>query len=199
MRLENCLEDMSVISNALATVTSNASRFSNAKDKPKRVTTLRAYQRFRGTVTRTAKHTGFTEQIYVKTAGIPVQENDAAEQLADIERKLAELTAKHVRLSHAISGLSADKIRSSFSESRYEDLQNVDLTIRGLEGYVNKLIRDSVQPHPYMQRLSDSVAEYRLAISDLLMILDQCFNEVDVVESKTDLIDEGLFANFSFH
>ena len=35
MRLENCLEDMSVISNALATVTSNASRFSNAKPKAK--------------------------------------------------------------------------------------------------------------------------------------------------------------------
>ncbi len=30
MHLENCSEDMNVISNALATVTSNASRFSNA-------------------------------------------------------------------------------------------------------------------------------------------------------------------------
>ncbi|SLV72123.1 Uncharacterised protein [Klebsiella pneumoniae] len=35
MHLENCLEDMNVISNALATVTSNASRFSNANSTPK--------------------------------------------------------------------------------------------------------------------------------------------------------------------
>lgn len=199
MRLENCMEDMSIISSALATVTSNASHFSNAKAKPKRVATMRAYRRLHGKVTPTARHTGFTEQVYMKTEGIPVQENEAAAQLADIEMKLSELTAKHVRLTHAISGWSAEKICSSFGESRYEDLKNVDLTIRGLEGYVSKLIRDSAQPHPYLKRLNNAVTEYRLAISDILMILDQCFNGVEVSESKTDFIDEGLFANFSFH
>lgn len=202
MRLENCMEDMSVISNALATVTSNASRFSNAKAKTKSkriVIEPLAYQRFRGTVRRTARYTGFTEQVYVNTAGIPVQENDDAAKLADIESKLAELTAKHVRLTHAISGLTAEKIRTSFGEGRYEDLKNVDLTIRGLEGYVNKIIRDSEKPHPYLKRLSDSVTEYRLAISDLLMILDQCFNDVKIIESQTGLIDEDVFASFSFH
>lgn len=199
MRLENCLEDMSVISNALATVTSNALRFSNAKAKPKHVANRHTYLRFAGSVKHTAKFMGFTVQEYVSTAGISVRENDAAVQLAEIERKLAELTAKHVRLIHAISDLSAAKIRADFSESRYEDLQNVDLTIRGLEGYVNKLIRDSDKPHPYLKRLSGSITEYRLAISDLLMILDQCFNEVEITESSTGLIDDNLFANLSFH
>ncbi|MES3469411.1 hypothetical protein [Citrobacter europaeus] len=202
MRLENCLEDMSVISNALATVTSSASRFSNAKTKAKSGRAFVepfAYLRFRGTVKRTAKYTGFKEQIYVKSAGIPVQENSDATQLAEIENKLAELTAKHVRLAHAISGWKAEKIRSCFGESRYEELKNVDLTIRGLEGFVNKLIRDSEQPHPYLKRLSDSVTEYRLAISDLLLILNQCFNDADVIESQTGLIDEDVFACFSFH
>lgn len=201
MRLENCLEDMSVISSAFATVTSHASRFSNAKAKPKRVADHRAHLRFGGMVRvrRTAKNMGFTAHDSVRTAGISVQENDALLQLVDIESKLAELTAKHVRLSHAISGLSAEKIRSSVGESRYEDLKNVDLTIRGLEGYVNKFIRDANQPHPFMKRLNDSITEYRLAISDLMMILEQCFNDVESTESKTDFIDEGLFANFSFH
>ncbi|MEA9393545.1 hypothetical protein SJI19_23955 [Acerihabitans sp. TG2] len=95
--------------------------------------------------------------------------------------------------------MSAEKIRTSFGESRYEDLRNVDLTIRGLEGYVNKFVRDANQPHPYLKRLSDSITEYRLAISDLLMILDQCFNEVEFTDSHTGFIDENLFANFSFH
>ncbi|EOV3130183.1 hypothetical protein ACOB7R_003851 [Enterobacter hormaechei] len=202
MRLENCLEDMSVISNALATVTSNASRFSSAKPKAKSGGIFiepQSYRRFRGTVKRTAKFTGFKEQAYVRTAGTPVQDKSEAAQLAEIESKLAELTAKHVRLSHAISGWEAEKIRSSFGESRYEELKNVDLTIRGLEGFVNKLIRDSEQPHPYLKRLSDSITEYRLAISDLLLILNQCFNDVDVVESQTSLIDEDVFASFSFH
>ena len=31
------------------------------------------------------------------------------------------------------------------------------------------------------------------------MILNQCFNEVEVIESQTGLIDEDVFANFSFH
>ena len=202
MRLENCLEDMSVISNALATVTSNASRFSNAKPKAKSGRVFiepLGYRRFRGTVKHSAKFAGFKEQTYVRTAGIPVQENSDAAQLAEIESKLAELTAKHVRLAHAISGWKAEKIRTSFGESRYEELKNVDLTIRGLEGFVNKLIRDSEQPHPYLKRLSDSVTEYRLAISDLLLILNQCFTDVDIIESQTGLIDEDVFANFSFH
>ena len=202
MRLENCLEDMSVISRALATVTSNASRFSNARPKAKSGRVFlesHSYQRFRYTVKQSAKFAGFKEQSYVRTAGIPAQENSDAAQLAEIESKLAELTAKHVRLAHAISGWKAEKIRSCFGESRYEELKNVDLTIRGLEGFVNKFIRDSDQPHPYLKRLSDSVTEYRLAISDLLLILNQCFNDVDVIESHTGLIDDDVFASFSFH
>lgn len=201
MHLENSLEDMNVIGNALATVTSNASRFSNAKvvSSSEHVQEQRPGSRYRSLIKRAARHTGFTGKKYVKTACLPVQENDAAAQLAEIEVKLAELTAKHVRLAHAISDYTAEKIRSSFGESRYEDLKNVDLTIRGLEGFVNKLIRDSAQPHPHMLRLIDSVTEYRLAVSGLLMILDQCFNKVEVVEPKTGFIDEGLFTDFSFH
>ncbi|QNC21212.1 hypothetical protein H5C73_24170 (plasmid) [Escherichia coli] len=121
MRLENCLEDMSVISNALATVTSNASRFSNAKPTAKSGRDFiepRGYRRFRGTMKPSAKFTGFKTQTYVSTAAIPVQENRDAAQLAKIESKLAELTAKHVRLAHAISGWKAEKIRSNFGESR---------------------------------------------------------------------------------
>jgi len=199
MRLENCLEDMSVISNALATVTSNASRFSNAKVKPKQAVKPLAYQRFRGSVNPTTKHMGFTAREYVSTAGISVEKNNASTKLAEIEGKFTQLTAKHVKLAHAISDLSAEKIRTNFGESSYEDLKNVDLTIRGLEGYINKLIRDANQPHPYIKRLSGSITEYRLAISDLLMILDQCFNEVEFTESQTGLIDENVFDNFSFH
>ena len=119
--------------------------------------------------------------------------------MAEIEQRLEELTTKHVRLTHHISGYSAEQIRDMFGESRYEDLKNIDLTIRGLEGFVNKFIRDVDQPHPYMKRLSDAITEYRLAVSDLLMILNQCFNEVEVIESQTGLIDEDVFANFSFH
>ena len=202
MRLENCLEDMSVISNALATVTSNASRFSNEKPKAKSGRAFiepLGYRRFRGTVKHSAKFAGFKVQAYVSTAGIPVQENRDAAQLAEIESKLAELTAKHVRLANAISGWKAEKIRICFGESRYEELKNVALTIRGLEAFVNKLMRDSEQPHPYLKRLSDSVTEYRLAIADLLLILNQCFNDVDVIASQTGLINEDVFANFSFH
>lgn len=202
MHLENCLEDMNVISNALATVTSNASRFSNAnstpKAFPKRVhTKFKLRPRFGG-ITRP----GFADSNEFRlpqTEGIPVAESDTAAQLADIEQRLAELTAKHVQLTHNISGYSAEQIRETFGESRYEDLKNVDLSIRGLEGFVNKFIRDVEQPHPYLKRLSDAITEYRLAVSDLLMILNQCFNEVEVIESQTVLIDEDVFANFSFH
>lgn len=205
MHLENCLEDMNVISNALATVTSNASRFSNANSTPKAFP-KRVHTKFKmrpriGGITRSTRP-GFADSNEFRLPqieGIPVAESDTAAQLADIEQRLAELTAKHVQLTHNISGYSAEQIRDTFGESRYEDLKNVDLSIRGLEGFVNKFIRDAELPHPYLKRLSDAITEYRLAVSDLLMILNQCFNEVEVIESQTGLIDEDVFANFSFH
>ncbi|EPU3948296.1 hypothetical protein ACYI82_004938, partial [Klebsiella variicola] len=89
MHLENCLEDLRVVSNTLATVTSSVSRFLNDKPKSKAKTSgrivleVRAYKRFRGTLTPTAKYTGFTERDYVKTEGIPVQEHDVASELVD--------------------------------------------------------------------------------------------------------------------
>lgn len=174
MRAEHCMEDMTVISSVLATVTSDASRFLNATISARR------------------------EQQHPRTAVTSASENDVAAQMADIETKLAELAAKYVRLTHALSDASEEQIRADFSEDRYEDLQNVGLSLRGLEGYINTLLRDSQPPHPYLQRLGDAVTEYCVAISDLLMVLDPCFREFDIVESKTAVIDEGLFANFSF-
>ncbi|EMD1827496.1 hypothetical protein VQU99_001257 [Klebsiella pneumoniae] len=205
MHLENCLEDMNVISNALATMTSNVSRFSNANSTPKAFP-KRVHTKFKmrpriGGITRSTRP-GFADSHEFRlpqTEGIPVQESSMVALLAEIERRLEELTTKHVRLTHHISGYSAEQIRDMFGESRYEDLKNIDLTIRGLEGFVNKFIRDVDQPHPYMKRLSDAITEYRLAVSDLLMILNQCFNEVEVIESQTGLIDEHVFENFSFH
>ncbi|EOI3343399.1 hypothetical protein ACMSJO_004390 [Klebsiella pneumoniae] len=205
MHLENCLEDMNVISNALATVTSNVSRFSNANSTPKAFP-KRVHTKFKmrpriGGITRSTRP-GFADSHEFRLPqpeGIPVQESSMVALLAEIERRLEELTTKHVRLTHHISGYSAEQIRDMFGESRYEDLKNIDLTIRGLEGFVNKFIRDVDQPHPYMKRLSDAITEYRLAVSDLLMILNQCFNEVEVIESQTGLIDEHVFENFSFH
>lgn len=205
MHLENCLEDMNVISNALATVTSNVSRFSNANSTPKAFP-KRVHTKFKmrpriGGITRSTRP-GFADSHEFRlpqTEGIPVQESSMVALLAEIERRLEELTTKHVRLTHHISGYSAEQIRDMFGESRYEDLKNIDLTIRGLEGFVNKFIRDVDQPHPYMKRLSDAITEYRLAVSDLLMILNQCFNEVEVIESQTGLIDQHVFENFSFH
>lgn len=204
MRLENCMEDMSVISKTLATVTSNASRFLNAKPKAKTkgpmVVQLRGLERHPNLLKRRATYPArFVRHDYVKTAGIPVQESEVAAELLAFEEKLAELTAKHVFIARTLSGLTSDKVCEIYGEGRYEDIQNVDLTIRGLEGYVNKLIRDSEKPHPYLKRLADAVTEYRLAVSDVLMILDQCFNDVEIVESQTDLIDEDVFANFTYH
>ncbi|WP_193725415.1 hypothetical protein [Klebsiella pneumoniae] len=168
---------------------------------PKRVHTKFKMRPRIGGITRSTRP-GFADSHEFRlpqTEGIPVAESDTAAQLADIEQRLAELTAKHVQLTHNISGYSAEQIRDTFGESRYEDLKNVDLSIRGLEGFVNKFIRDAELPHPYLKRLSDAITEYRLAVSDLLMILNQCFNEVEVIESQTGLIDEDVFANFSFH
>ncbi|HHL0913038.1 TPA: hypothetical protein ACQZKF_005888 [Klebsiella pneumoniae] len=201
MHLENCLEDMNVISNALATVTSNASRFSTSKVTSKREGAMPSIYRHTGYGLKPVRSgfAGANDFKMPQTEGIPVQESSMAAQLAEIEQRLEELTTKHVRLTHHISGYSAEQIRDMFGESRYEDLKNIDLTIRGLEGFVNKFIRDVDQPHPYMKRLSDAITEYRLAVSDLLMILNQCFNEVEVIESQTGLIDEDVFANFSFH
>ncbi|MBS2141094.1 hypothetical protein KCA24_35885, partial [Escherichia coli] len=62
---------MSVISNALATVTSNASRFSNAKPTAKSGRDFiepRGYRRFLGTRKPSAKFQGFKTQTYVGTA-----------------------------------------------------------------------------------------------------------------------------------
>ena len=174
MRAEHCMEDMTVISSVLATVTTDASRVSNA--------TISARP----------------EQRHTRSAVTLASENEVAAQMADIETKLADLTAKYVRLTHALSDASENQIRADFSKDRYEDLQNVGLTLRGLEGYINALLRDPQPPHPYLQRLGDAVTEYCVAISDLLMVLDQCFREFDIVEAKTAVIDKGLFANFSF-
>ncbi|WP_193725423.1 hypothetical protein [Klebsiella pneumoniae] len=85
-----------------------------------------------------------------QTEGIPVAESTPQLNLR-MEQRLAELTAKHVQLTHNISGYSAEQIRDTFGESRYEDLKNVDLSIRGLEGFVNKFIRDAELPHPYLK------------------------------------------------
>ena len=205
MHLENCLEDLRVVSNTLATVTSSVSRFLNDKPKSKAKTSgrivleVRAYKRFRGTLTPTAKYTGFTERDYVKTEGIPVQEHDVASELVDFEKKLNLLTAKHVQIARILCGLTAEQILEHYSESDYEGLQNVVGVIRSLEFVVNKFTNEAAQPHPYLKKLSHVITEYRLAVSDVLMILDQCFNEVNVIESQTGLIDEDVFANFSLH
>lgn len=197
MRLENCLEDMSVISSALATVTSGFSRFPNVSDGPKYIVKQRFFNRLHGSAT--TKYTGFRAQNFTGPDAFSALENEIAGQLAGIEDELAALTARHVKLTHSVHDWSAEKIRVNFGKSRYEDLKNVELTVRGLEGYVNKLIRDVIQPHPYLRRLSDSIAEYRMAIADLLMILHQCFSEVEISDSQTELVDANLFANFTFN
>lgn len=197
MRLENCQEDMSVISNVLATITSGFSRFPNVPSGPKYIVKHHTFRRLRGTIT--TQYTGFRAQDYPGLAAFSVHDNEVAAQLAGIVNELAELTARHVRLTHTIHSWGAEKIRVNFGRSRYEDFSNVELTARGLEGYVNKLIRDAGQPHPYLMRLSESIAEYRVAISDLLMILHQCFSEVEISDSQTGLVDANLFANITFN
>ncbi|ROR14707.1 hypothetical protein [Erwinia sp. JUb26] len=195
MRLEHCQEDMSVISNALATVTSGFSRVQLVASGPKHIVKNHAFPRLHGTLT--TQYTGFRVQDHSGLNAFSVHKNVVAAQLAVIENELAVLTARHVRLAHSVHDWSAEKIRENFGKSRYEDLKNVDLTVRGLEGYVDKLIRDASRPHPYLKRLSDSITEYRIAISDLIMILDQCFSNVDISDSQTGLIDANLFANFT--
>ncbi|PLY35272.1 hypothetical protein F164LOC_21310 [Pectobacterium carotovorum] len=109
------------------------------------------------------------------------------------------MTGKHVRLVHQISNYSAEKIRDFFGENSYQDVKNLDLSIRGLEGYIATLIRvtSDTSVNWALKRLDNVITEYRLAVSDLLMILDQSFIESVVVPSQTEFVDESLFGRTS--
>ncbi|WP_346302499.1 hypothetical protein [Pantoea sp. Morm] len=197
MRFENCLEEMSVISHVLSTVTSNASQFSSDDAQKHHPTVFRRknYRRVRGALKAAAKYSRFRADENQNLSSDP----GVAAQVDEVERSLADLAARQVRLTHAISGMSAESIRESFGEDRYQNLRNLDLSIRGLEGYVNQIIRSAGNPHPYILRLSRAITECRLAVADLLMILDQCFQTVEFSASRTGLIDEDVFADFIYH
>lgn len=78
----------------------------------------------------------------------------------------------HIRLTHQISDYSAEQIRGCVGRDQYHQLQNIDLMIRGLEGLVSNILRDQYRPHTSFVNLAKAVTGYRVALSDLLMILD---------------------------
>lgn len=184
MRIESYVEDMQIVGNVLAGVSSSASQFSNTQPSKQNVLACEGVS--------AGKRKSGTFSVSVSLP--PFLMNVAVE-------RIKSLTAKHVRLVHQISNYSAEQIRDFFGENSYQDVKNLDLSIRGLEGYISTLIRvtSDRSVNRTLKRLDNVITEYRVAVSDLLMILDQSFIESVVVPSQTEYVDESLFKNFNFH
>ncbi|MEH2922432.1 hypothetical protein ACFFL1_05750 [Samsonia erythrinae] len=180
MRIESYVEDMQIVGNVLAGVSSSASQFSNTQPSKRDVLACKNMP------------VGKIKSTPVSLT--PFLMNAAVE-------RIKHLTAKHVRLVHQISNYSAEQVRDFFGENSYQDVKNLDLSIRGLEGYIATLVRitSDTSANRALKHLDNVITEYRLAVSDLLMILDQSFIESIVVPSQTEFVDESLFENFSFH
>lgn len=113
---------------------------------------------------------------------------------------LEQSTGRYVKLVHEISGMSAEQIRHIFDEGDIELLKSLDHSIRGLEGFVRGLIRDGYAENEPLYRLCKSVLNFRTAVSDVIMILNQSFVLLTEVESETQpVVDASVFENFSFH
>ncbi|ATA22829.1 hypothetical protein BIY26_22820 [Brenneria goodwinii] len=184
MRIESYVEDMQIVGNVLASVSSSALQFSSTQPSKQDVLACE------GVSAGKRKSVPFSTSV----PATPFLMNAAVEHIKS-------LTAKHVRLVHQISNYSAEQIRDFFGENSYQDVKNLDLSIRGLEGYIAMLVRvtSGTSANRALKRLDNVITEYRLAVSDLLMILDQSFIESIVVPSQTEFVDESLFENFSFH
>ena len=203
MRLDNCCEDLSLISRVIAGVTLDASQHLN---KPSRHVHSAGHRLPRpgAPVKQVAKLSGFSEwevreRPHIDSLPGRQPDRDEIQKFHHYAEKLHQMMVSHIRLTHQISEYSAERIRDCVGMDQYHQLQNIDLMIRGLEGLVSNILRDQYRPHTSFVNLAKAITEYRVALSDLLMILDQAFVEREVVESRTECVDQDSFAGFSFH
>ncbi|MDE7590878.1 hypothetical protein NVR66_14700 [Enterobacter bugandensis] len=203
MRLDNCCEDLSLISRVIACVTLDASQYLN-KPSGHVHSVGHRLPRPGAPVKQVAKLSGFfereaREQPHIDSLPGRQPDRDEIQKFHHYAEKLHQMMVSHVRLTHQISDYSAQQIRGCVGRDQYPQLQNIDLMIRVLEGLVSNILRDQYRPHTRFVNLAKAITEYRVALSDLLMILDQAFVEREVVESRTECVDQDIFAGFSFH
>lgn len=201
--MDNCCEDLSLISRVIAGVTLDASQHLN---KPSRHANSAGQRlpRHGAPVKQVAKLSGFSEweaceRPHIDSLPGIQPTRDEIQKFHLYAEKLHQMMVSHIRLTHQMSDYSAEQIRDCVGLDQYHQLQNIDLMIRGLEGLVSNILRDLYRPHTSFVNLAKAITEYRVALSDLLMIPDQAFVEREVVESRAECVDQDMFAGLSFH
>lgn len=203
MRLVNCCDDLNLISRVIAGVTLDASQHLN---KPSGHEHSAGYRLPRpgAPVKPVAKLSGFSEwevheRPHIDSLPGRQPDRDEIQKFHHYAEKLHQMMVSHIWLTHRISDYSAEHMRDCVDRDKYHQLQNIDLMIRGLEGLVSNILRNQERPHTSFVNLAKAITEYRVALSDLLMILDQAFVEREVVGSRTGCVEQDMFAGFSFH